>query len=72
MTSSEFRAALDELGMYQDQAAGFLRVTPAAVSRWASGDRPVPEWAEHVLEIAISAKTSGPVSFKQLTERSEG
>ena len=72
MTSDEFKSALEVLGMYQDQAAGFLRVTPAAVSRWATGDRPVPEWAEHLLGVAIVAKTTGPVSFKKLTERSEG
>ena len=42
MTSTEFAAAVTELGWNQTQAAEALGVTPGAVSRWVSGQRMIP------------------------------
>ena len=56
VTSEEFREAIEALEMPQSQAAAYLRVTQATVSRWASGARPVPGIAVKVLEDALAAQ----------------
>ena len=42
MTSREFVLALETLGWSQAEASRQLGVTESAVSRWVSGDRPIP------------------------------
>lgn len=43
MTSDEFRRALQALGLSQAQFARLTRSHPVSVSRWATGDRAVPQ-----------------------------
>ncbi len=42
MTPAQFVAALKRLELSQEEAAKRLGVTPSAVYRWASGERPIP------------------------------
>jgi len=56
MTSKELRAALDDLEMDQRQAAGYLRVTEGAVSRWVNGERAIPGPIIKLLEMALEQK----------------
>lgn len=43
MTAEDFRAALDEKGIaLQVEAARALRVSQASISRWLSGEQPIP------------------------------
>jgi predicted transcriptional regulator len=55
MTPTELRQALDELEMDQSQAAGYLRVTQSAVSRWLTGARPIPGPITRLVEDALAA-----------------
>ena len=43
MRAKEIKAVLKRLGWTQTEAASRLGVTQGAVSRWVSGDRPIPE-----------------------------
>ena len=54
MTPSEFRAAIERMGMDQRQAAGWLRVTEGAVSRWVNGLRPIPGPVVVLIELALA------------------
>lgn len=49
MTPTEFRAALDRLGLRQVQAARLLATVPNTVSKWATGRQPVPALAARLL-----------------------
>lgn len=54
MTSKQMRQALEDLGMDQRQAAGYLRVTEGAVSRWVNGERPIPGPICKLVEMALA------------------
>jgi DNA-binding transcriptional regulator YiaG len=53
MTSKELRAALRALGLQQRQLADRLDVTKRSVNRWATGDLPVPGYAEAYLKLLL-------------------
>ena len=59
MTSSQLRQALEDLGMDQRQAAGWLRVTEGAVSRWVHGLRPIPGPVVVLIEMALTQHEEG-------------
>ena len=54
MTSKELREALVDLGMDQRQAAGYLRVSEGAVSRWVNAERAIPGPICKLLEMALA------------------
>ena len=62
MTRREFRARLKALGWRQASAAKYLRVHESAVSRWLSGDNPIPG----LVVVALDAATSGSVEQARL------
>jgi len=49
MTPAQFREALARLSLTQAEAARRMGVTPAAVTRWLSGARPIPKYAVELL-----------------------
>lgn len=53
MSGYELREAIRALGMDQRQAAGYLRVTEGAVSRWVNGERPIPGPICKLIEMAV-------------------
>jgi DNA-binding transcriptional regulator YiaG len=59
MTSKELRAALRALGLQQRQPADQLDVTKRSVNRWATGDLPVPGYAEAYLKLLLRGGESG-------------
>jgi DNA-binding transcriptional regulator YiaG len=59
MTPTEFRQAIERLGMDQRQAAAWLRVTEGAVSRWAHGLRPIPGPVVVLVSLALEQLGEG-------------
>jgi DNA-binding transcriptional regulator YiaG len=51
MTADEFNRALLELGLSQRTFAAKAGVTHEAVNRWARGKKPVPKFAETIIEL---------------------
>ncbi len=51
MTAAEFRAALKALALRQAALADRLDVALSTVSRWATGDAPVPGYVAYVLQL---------------------
>lgn len=49
MTNDEFKAALRALGWKQTDFARKAGLNPTTISRWVTGDVPVPEWAARYL-----------------------
>lgn len=58
MTSSDYRAALDALGLNQSAAARLLGVNVSTSQRWIAGDRSVPEPAARFLRFLVAANIS--------------
>ncbi len=56
MTHTQFRAALDKLGLTQLAAARHLRVAGRTVRRWALAEVPVPPLVVIVLELLLAGK----------------
>ena len=56
MTASLFRESLRALGLNGQQAAAFLRVSEATVSRYARGLQPISGPVAKVLEDALAAQ----------------
>lgn len=54
MTTDEFRAALERLGLSQIAAASVLLVDPRTVRRWAAGERDIPGPAVALLRLLDS------------------
>lgn len=50
MTSEEFKATLRALGWKQTDFARKSGLNPTTISRWITGDTPVPEWAVRYLQ----------------------
>lgn len=68
MTPSEFREAIDRLGLNQNAAAAFLRVGVRTVRRWAIGDADIPYPAVMVLKLMISLRLK-PTAVERILTR---
>jgi DNA-binding transcriptional regulator YiaG len=66
MTSDEFRAALDALGLTQGGAARLLGVDERTSRRWANGERDVPPPAQRFLRYLIATGRSGEYALRKL------
>jgi DNA-binding transcriptional regulator YiaG len=56
VTSLEFRAAIETLGMTQGQTATFLGVALRTVSGWAIGQYPIPDAVAMLLHVMIERR----------------
>ena len=59
MTPGEFREALRGLGLTQRALAARLGVIPVTVSRWATGQLPVPQYAVAYLRVVEQLAAEG-------------
>jgi hypothetical protein len=64
MTGSEYRAAIEKLGMTIVRSADYFGVDRSAVFRWINGESPIPKSVQIVLrnEIARRDKVARPIS----------
>ncbi len=58
MTHTQFRAALDKLGLTQLAAARHLRVAGRTVRRWALDDGAIPPTVAIVINLILAGKIS--------------
>jgi hypothetical protein len=58
MTSRQYRAAIETLGLSQIRAGKFLGVPTKTSSRWALGESRVPEAVSMLLRLMLSLKLS--------------
>jgi hypothetical protein len=56
MTSNQFRAALERLGLSQVGAAALVGADPRTGRRWALGERDVPECVAILLRLLVAGK----------------
>jgi DNA-binding transcriptional regulator YiaG len=49
MTPTDFRAALDRLGLSQQAVARLWGLNPRTVRRWLAGDQDIPGWVRYAL-----------------------
>ncbi len=67
MTSDDYRAAIESLGLSQLGAARLLGVNDRTSRRWASGEQDVPPPAERFLRYLIATGRSGEYAMKRLS-----
>jgi DNA-binding transcriptional regulator YiaG len=60
MTATDFRVALAQLDIPQKRFAEMTGYRAETVSRWATGDQPVPRVAELVVELLRYKATMSP------------
>ncbi len=53
MTPTQFRAALDRLGLSQARAAALVGADPRTARRWALGERSPPECVAILLRLML-------------------
>ena len=68
MTSDQYRAAIETLGLSQVAAAKLLGVDPRTSRRWASGERDVPAPAERFLRYLIATGKTGEKAMRVLLD----
>jgi hypothetical protein len=56
MTTAEFRAALDRLGLTQVEAARLFGANARTARRWALGEVPVPTTVAMLLQLLLRGK----------------
>jgi len=66
MTSDQYRAAIETLGLSQVAAARLLGVDPRTSRRWACGERDVPAPAERFLQYLIATGKTGEKAMRVL------
>jgi DNA-binding transcriptional regulator YiaG len=67
VTSDEYRAALETLGLTQGGGARLLGVDDRTSRRWACGERDIPPPAERFLRYLIATGRSGEYAMKRLS-----
>lgn len=69
MKAEELRAYVDSLGVPRGQISDYLGVDYRTMSRWLSGESPVPRMVEIIVKNkAIKVKTSEVVVKKKLLD----
>lgn len=58
MTATQYRAAIEKLGLSQRGAGFFLGVDERTSRRWAAGDAPIPESVAKLLRLMVRLKLS--------------
>jgi len=58
MTSSQFRAAIDRLGLSQTGTARLVGADGRTARRWALGERSVPEPVAIILRLMLAGKVT--------------
>jgi len=66
MTSAEYNAALEQLGLSRIEAARLLGVDDTASRRWANNHREVSGTAAHFLRYLIATGKTGDYAIKKL------
>ena len=66
MTSDEYRATIEALGLTQSAAARLLGVDDRTSRRWVRGERNVSPPAERFLRYLIATGRSGDYAMKRL------
>lgn len=56
MTSRQFQAAIDRLGLSQVGAARLVGADPRTARKWAAGDNKVPECVAILLRLLVAGK----------------
>lgn len=56
MTSKQYRETIKSLGLNQEQAAGFLGVSPRTSQSYALGETRIPEPVAKLLRLTIKLK----------------
>ena len=70
MTSDEYRATIERLGLSQIAAARLLGVDDRTSRRWACGERDIPPSAQRFLRYLMATGRSGEYAMKKLTSGS--
>jgi DNA-binding transcriptional regulator YiaG len=71
MTAEEFRAAIDEIGLSQVQAARMLNANERTARRWASGEIDIPTPVAIVLRLMLRYRIS-PRTVRRLWDPDSG
>lgn len=67
MTSDEYRATLEALGLTQGGGARLLGVDERTSRRWACGERDIPPPAQRFLRYLIATGRSGEYALNKLS-----
>jgi hypothetical protein len=67
LTAKQYRAALDRLGLSQQEAARLFGADPRTSRRWALDEAPVPETVAMILRYMLKAGVS-PADFEAASQ----